>query len=128
MAWVPKIGMVTASLAAAMACADPVSFEKDVLPVLNAHCVVCHVEGGDQAKLSLYPNAWAQLVGVASTESGLKRVEPGSPAKSYLYLKVLGTQAQSGGSGVRMPYQQDPLAESEIELIRLWIEQGAKQN
>jgi hypothetical protein len=122
------MGCAALVFAAVCAGAEPVSFEKDVLPLLTARCVVCHVEGADQAHLSLYPNAWAQLVGVASTESPLKRVEPRAPAKSYLYLKLLGTQAEAGGSGARMPYQQDPLAPAEIEQLRQWIEQGAKQN
>jgi len=127
-AWRLRITSAQLLLAAAAACADPVSFKDDVMPLLTARCVVCHVEGADQAHLSLYPDAWAQLVGVASTESPLERVEPGVPAKSYLYLKILGTQAEAGGSGARMPFQQDPLAPADIEVVRKWIEQGAKKN
>jgi len=115
-------------LAAAAACAEPVSFKDDVVPLLTTRCVVCHVEGADQAHLSLFPDAWAQLVGVASTESPLKRVEPGAAARSYLYLKLLGTQAAAGGSGARMPFQQDALAPADIDVVRKWIEQGARQN
>ncbi len=123
------IGSAVAALSLAMAAsADPVSFRNDVLPLLTARCVMCHVEGAEQAHLSLYPDAWAQLVGVPSTQSPLKRVEPGAPDKSYLYIKVLGTQADVGGSGLRMPFQQDPLSPAEIELLRKWIEQGAARD
>jgi hypothetical protein len=127
-AWRLRTASTALLLAAAGAGAEPVSFKDDVVPLLTTRCVVCHVEGADQAHLSLYPDAWVQLVGVASTESPLKRVEPGAPAKSYLYLKLLGTQAEAGGSGARMPFQQDPLAPADIEVVRKWIEQGAKQN
>jgi hypothetical protein len=113
------------SLAATVVSADTVSFRADVLPLLTTRCVMCHVEGAEQGNLSLYPDAWAQLVGVPSTESPLKRVEPGAPDRSYLYLKVLGTHLDAGGSGLRMPFQQDPLSPAELELLRKWIEQGA---
>ena len=117
------VGLLT--LAATAASADTVSFRADVLPLLTTRCVMCHVEGAAQGNLTLYPDAWAQLVGVPSTQSPLKRVEPGAPDKSYLYLKVLGTHLEAGGSGLRMPFQQDPLSPAELELLRKWIEQGA---
>jgi hypothetical protein len=45
-----------------------------------------------------------------------------------LYLKLIGTQDTEGGSGLQMPIQQGSLSASQIELIRSWIEQGAKNN
>lgn len=107
---------------------DNVSFNAQVVPILNQHCVMCHLPGAAQAGLNLYPEPWAALVGVASTESPLNLVEPGSADKSYLYLKLLGTQQQVGGSGLRMPFQQDPLDAGDLETIRTWIEQGAARN
>jgi hypothetical protein len=56
------------------------------------------------------------------------RVEPGSPDKSYLYLKLIDKQETGGGSGLQMPIQQSPLAPAQLEAIRLWIEQGARKN
>lgn len=105
-----------------------VSFNSDVVPILSKNCVMCHLPGAEQAGLILYPDPWTQLVGVASTESPLKRVESGSPEKSYLYVKLIGTQEQVGGSGLRMPFQQDALGPADLETIRRWIEQGAKLN
>ena len=121
----PRSVLTVLSLAATAASADTVSFRSDVLPLLTTRCVMCHVEGAEQGHLSLYPDAWAQLVGVPSTQAPIKRIEPGAPNKSYLYLKVLGTQVEAGGSGLRMPFQQDALSPAEIELLRKWIEQGA---
>ncbi len=115
-------------LASCSSSADFISFNAEVLPVLNRHCVMCHLPGAEQAELSLYPDAWSQLVGIPSSQSALSRVEPGSPDKSYLYLKLVGTQETEGGSGLQMPFQQGSLAPAQIEAIRLWIEQGAKQN
>jgi hypothetical protein len=108
--------------------AGSVSFEKDVMPILNNYCVMCHLPGGAQGELSLYPDAWSELVGVPSKQSPLLQVEPGSPEKSYLYIKLIDTGESVGGSGQLMPVQQAPLDQAQIETIRLWIEQGAKQN
>jgi len=108
--------------------AGKTSFEKDVLPILNAHCVMCHLPGGAQGELSLYPDAWSELVGVPSKQSPLLQVEPGSPDRSYLYIKLIDSGESVGGSGLLMPIQQAPLDHDQIETIRLWIEQGAQQN
>ncbi len=123
-----RVFVLAALVATSNAAAGDVSFQNDVLPVLTTRCVMCHMEGADQGHLSLYPEAWSQLVGVASTESPLKRVEAGVPDKSYLYRKLMGTHLDAGGSGVRMPFQLDALAVEELALIRTWIEQGAPQN
>lgn len=104
---------------------DSVAFAARVVPILNQRCVMCHVEGGALGGFSLYPDPWARLVGVASTQSPLKLVEPGSPEKSYLYAKLLGTHDKAGGSGQRMPLQQDSLGAAELETIRQWILKGA---
>jgi hypothetical protein len=115
-------------LASCSSNAEIISFDQDVLPILTQYCVMCHVSGAEQAELVLYPDAWSQLIGVPSSQSALLRVEPGFPDKSYLYLKLIGTQETEDGSGLQMPFQQNPLDPAQIEAIRLWIEQGAKQN
>jgi hypothetical protein len=108
--------------------ADDVSFKTDVVPILNNYCVMCHLPGADQGGLSLYPDAWPLLVNVPSKQSPLLQVAPGSPDKSYLYVKLIDTGESVGGSGQMMPVQQPPLEQDQIELIRLWIEQGALNN
>lgn len=107
--------------------ADQVSFERDVLPVLTSQCVMCHLPGAALGGLSLYPDARASLVGVASTQSPLKLVEPNAPERSYLLVKMTGKQDEAGGSGQVMP-PSGVLAAAEIELVRRWIEQGAMGN
>ena len=119
------------ALAVAMApgsgLADESSFERDVLPVLKSQCLMCHLPEVELGGLSLHPDAWLSLVGIASKQSSLMLVEAGLPDKSYLYLKVIGMQESVGGSGLQMPPAQR-LDQAGLEAIRLWIEQGAKQN
>ena len=114
--------------ASCISSAETVSFNEAVLPILNQYCVICHLPGAAQADLVLYPDAWSGLVGNSSSQTDLLLVEPGSPDKSYLYLKLMDKQETAGGSGLQMPFQQGPLDPSQIETIRLWIEQGASKN
>jgi mono/diheme cytochrome c family protein len=107
--------------------AEAGSFTKEVLPILNSQCVMCHIPGAELGGLTLYPDAWLSLVGIASIESALKRVEPGEPDKSYMYLKLMGLQDSVGGTGLRMPPTQQ-LEPAQLETIRQWIEQGAKRD
>jgi uncharacterized membrane protein len=91
-----------------------ISLAKDIQPVFTSKCVVCHQ--GTPAS------------GGLSQQSALQRVLPGQPDKSYLVAKLQGAQVQAGGSGGQMPYGTLPLAQSQIDLIKLWITQGALNN
>lgn len=106
---------------------EPVSFERDVLPLLKRHCVMCHLPGAALGSLSLYPDAWSAIVGVPSTQTALKLVEPGFPGKSYLYLKMTALHVAVGGSGEQMPLQY-LLDAPALAVTGAWIEQGARRN
>jgi hypothetical protein len=106
---------------------EEVSFRRDVVPVLNKHCVMCHMEGTELGGLSLYPDPRGNLVAMRSTQCRLNLVEPGKPESSYLLIKILGTQSAAGGKGREMPWQY-ALDEQQIDLIRRWIAQGAGDN
>lgn len=56
--------------------------------------------------------------------SGLVRVVPGKPNESLLYLKI---ESDSPPCGDEMPVGA-PLDAAEIDLVRRWIEAGAKNN
>lgn len=106
---------------------DAVSFKHDVEPILNKHCVQCHMVGTELGNLSLYPDPRGNMIGMQSTQCGLNLVEPGKPDQSYLLIKMLGTQLAVGGKGVRMPWEYD-LSKADIEVVRRWILQGAADN
>lgn len=114
---------------AATTAASGVSFSKDIQPIFNSNCVVCH-QGTGQAGLPLEPNlSYSKLVGVPSTQSGTElRVKAGAPDQSYLLAKVNGTQVAAGGSGALMPYGAVPLSAANISLIQQWIAAGAPNN
>lgn len=107
--------------------AETVSFSSDIVPLLKSRCVMCHMPGAELGELALHPRGGhSNLVGVPSTQSTLMRVEPGQPEASYLYLKLVGNHSEAGGYGERMPFGESPLGDTELELIRRWIESGAE--
>ncbi|HJV84514.1 MAG TPA: c-type cytochrome [Noviherbaspirillum sp.] len=109
--------------------AQPISFKKTVLPLLQRNCVSCHMTGEEQGGLGLAPTlAYGSLVGKPSAESAMPRVAPRQPERSYLLHKLRGTHLDNGGSGGRMPLGLQPLADDEIAQLAAWIEAGAPNN
>ena len=99
------------------------NFDSIQANLLTPHCTSCHI--GATAPLGLRldeANSYALLVGRASAQSpGLLRVDPGDPDASYLIRKLEGT-AQTGG---QMPLDAPPLPQSDIDIVRQWIVDGA---
>jgi hypothetical protein len=110
--------------------ANPVvSFRRDVAPVLQTSCAMCHQNAGPMAGLSLEAaEAYGMLVNVQSSERPMMRVQPRQPAQSYLIRKLEGDHVAAGGKGLAMPIGQAPLTKQELEQVRLWITQGAPDN
>jgi len=106
-----------------------VRFVRDIQPILNQRCVMCHQEGSALGGLSLEPkDAFRSLVAAPSTEAPLPRVTPGSPDRSYLWHKLRGTHVEAGGNGNRMPLGGTEMPAEELRRLQAWIEEGAKRN
>ncbi|MEQ1751323.1 MAG: c-type cytochrome domain-containing protein [Prosthecobacter sp.] len=101
-----------------------VSFEKQILPVLQKKCLDCHsatkVVDGKPKKpkgdLQL-DSAWGMLKGA---ENGPSLV-PGNLAKSYIHEVVTLPKDDD----MFMPTKGDPMTAEEIKLLKEWIESGA---
>lgn len=109
----------------------PLTFIADMQPLLNARCVSCHSPGGF-AQMQGIPwdfggeTVFEDLIDQPSIlDSEFTLVVPSNPNSSLLFLKV---SSESPPVGAMMPFGGPPLADSEIELIRLWIEQGAVED
>ena len=91
--------------------------------VFDQVCEHCHSGANAPAGLRLdSANSYVSLVGVPSVErSGVMRVAPGDANNSYLIQKLEGT----AGVGERMPAGLPPLPQSDINIIRQWIGDGA---
>jgi len=90
-----------------------VSFQRDVLPLLQQRCGVCH-QGETAQKGFLVTSAASLLKG---GESG-PAVVAGAPSDSLLLEKVSGDKSA-------MPPAGEKLAPREVEVIRQWIATGA---
>ena len=91
----------------------PPSFRGNVAPLLEARCVRCHGEKVRKADLDLRSAAGVLKGG----ESGAA-VVAGKPDKSLLYERV--------HKGEMPPEEGKRLRESEVEMIRRWIADGAR--
>ena len=105
------------------ACAPrDVSYSADVQPILKQYCLECHVPGGAGYLASGYD--------MSSYESFMKGgqfgafVIPGDPLASNLIVLVEGRAHPS----IRMPHGREKLSDSEIEVLKAWVQQGAKNN
>jgi len=105
------------------ACAPrDVSYSADVQPILKQYCLECHVPGGAGYLASGYD--------MSSYETFMKGgqfgafVIPGDPLASNLIVLVEGRAHPS----IRMPHGREKLSESEIEVLKAWVQQGAKNN
>ncbi len=88
-----------------------VSYSKDIQPILENSCYRCH--NAKKAK---------KRINLQSSFAGVSRlVVPGNPEKSLLYKSMIG-------KGAKLMPPKNPLDESDIELVKNWIKQGAKQN
>ena len=90
----------------------PAVFERDVLPILTAHCLKCHGLEARKASLDLRTAGLIQRGG----ESGPAIVN-GMPQDSPLYERIADRSMPPKG--------ELPLGEEQIEIIRRWIASGA---
>ena len=111
-AFFPARLMVMALTGAVAVASGAPSFEKDVRPILKAHCFHCHGEDGE---LKGGLDVRLQRFLLKGGKSGPALVA-GKPAESHL-LEVL----KSG----EMPKEKPKLADAEIATIEQWILAGA---
>ena len=101
---------------------EVVSYQTDVLPILNDNCMECHVEGGKGLKASgLSMESYDGLM--KGTEYG-PIIKPGDSLSSTMIMLVEGR----GDPSIRMPHGKKSITKEDILVIREWIDQGAKNN
>jgi hypothetical protein len=110
--------------------ASQVSFSQQIQPIFNnSGCVGCH--GGSGGLFLIQGQSYSNLVNV-NAQAGCttkKRVLPGNPDESVLYIRVSSnTPDTQCGPNSRMPQGSPRLPQASIDLIRDWILQGAQNN
>jgi len=99
-----------------------------VQPIFDQACAFagCHSNSNPAAGLDLTAgNSRDAMLGVPSAQNpDVPLVTAVNPTNSYLMVKLTG----AGVMGDRMPLNSETLNESQLEIIRTWIIQGAPDN
>jgi len=106
---------VTCLLIPAIATAEPVSFKRDVAPILLNNCLACHgpkkAEGG--YRIDTFERATAAG---DSTQPGFiaNKLE-----ESEAFRRIVSTDKAE-----RMPFEGDPLPAEQVDVLKRWLEEG----
>ena len=112
-------------------CSQQVSFNDDVKPILTASCLQCHNGSGEGSEKSGF-NVQDYNSLMKGTKFG-PVVVAGESASSTLYRLI----SHKADPKIQMPPHHDitltegraePLNKAQIETIKNWIDQGAKNN
>ncbi|MBM4097731.1 MAG: DUF1549 domain-containing protein [Planctomycetes bacterium] len=113
--------MLSAILITALgAPAGPIDFNRDIRPILTAHCVACHGPDEKNRKADLRLDR-ADLAKIAT--SGGHLAVPGKPLESEIVSRVRDTRRDKV---MPPPRHGKPLSPLEISLLEQWVAQGAK--
>jgi mono/diheme cytochrome c family protein len=94
----------------------PVDFERDIRPIFKASCLKCHGAEKPKGQFRLDLRAAAFRGG-----AGGKAILPGKGRESLLYKLLVDDDEEA-----RMPQKAPRLPAAKIELIRRWIDEGAR--
>ncbi len=93
--------------------AAPVSYHREVVPLLQRHCYGCHHPGKRKGD--------ADLTALAAMREGGKHgpsIVPGEPGRSVLITEV-------SGADPAMPKDGERLTSAQVGLLERWIREGA---
>jgi mono/diheme cytochrome c family protein len=93
-----------------------VDYDRQIHPIFASKCFACHSQEKRSGGLSLYT-----YEDVLNGGRNGGTVRPGKSADSLIMMRITGETLP------RMPMVGAPLNESEIAVIRAWIDQGARR-
>ncbi len=97
----------------------PVSFYKQIRPILRIRCQGCHQPARAGGKYDM--TSFSKLL--AGGETGVVAIMPNKPEESYLIEQITPVEGQA-----EMPRRAPALHEAEIDLIRRWVAEGARDD
>lgn len=102
---------------------QPVSYSQDIRPILNKYCIECHLAGGEGYVASGFKmDSYEDLM--KGTRNG-PMIIAGDSLGSNMLVLMEGRADPS----IKMPHGKAISAtKEELETIRRWIDQGAKNN
>lgn len=100
-----------------VAAQEPVSFRKDLAPILQESCLACH--GPKKAEGGYRVDSFERVT--KAGDSGSPGFEAGKLEESEAFRRMTSTDPSD-----RMPLEADPLPAEKIELFKRWLTEGAK--
>jgi hypothetical protein len=117
LAHILAIGMLATPTVQVLA-SEPISYSRDVQPILAQHCYTCH--GPDASSREADLRLDQRPLAIAELPSGNTAIVPGHVDLSELIIRIQATDDS------RMPPEdRRPLSASEIDTLEKWITQGA---
>ena len=111
-------GFLLIAFAPSIIAADnPVSFTRDVAPILARKCLTCHNAEKNKGKFRL--DTFERLLSPGSSKD--PSIVPTKPNESRLFTILLEKDPDD-----RMPQKDDPLSAGQIASIERWIREGAR--
>jgi hypothetical protein len=98
----------------------PIDFNRDIRPILSAHCFACHGPDANHRQAGLRLDE--RDAALAAVESGAKAIVPGDLAASELWQRV---STNDEALVMPPPAAKKPLTDQQRELLRRWIAEGA---
>lgn len=104
----------------ALPAATPISFEREIQPILSENCYHCHGPDAEarKAKLRLDQRDSALAVG----KSGYAAIVPGKPADSELVARIFSDDPEDV---MPSPKSNRTLTAAQKDLLKRWIAEGA---
>jgi hypothetical protein len=100
-----------------------ISYRNDVFPILHDYCLSCHEPGGKGYKKSGLDMSTYQSL-MKGTKFG-SVIKPGDSFTSIIIQVIEGRVHES----IKMPFgMSGGLAKDKIEILKKWVDQGAKNN
>lgn len=119
-------------------CSTNPTFKACIQPIFAKSCGKageCHGEGSKSGGLTLVGSSSADLQrdgeGPNSKGKSLKLIVPSKPDESLIYQKVLDTDKRATGfdsTGSKMPLGSYSIEQADIDQLKKWIENGAKDD
>ena len=115
-----RLVLVTLFTSALCLAADPVSFNRDIRPIMSDTCFRCH--GPDKSSRMANLRLDLRAEATKPLKDGVTPIVPGDPEKSAIIARVFATDAAK-----RMPPQfaHKELTARQKETIRRWVAEGA---
>lgn len=114
------VALFVALLAFPADAAEPVSFARDILPVLSANCFACHGPDDHERQAELRLDLEIEAKKPRKSDAA---VVPGQPDKSQIIARISNTDPDVV---MPPPASRKKITPEQLDAIRRWVAEGAK--